>query len=103
MGDSLAAVMKKSKARLDRKIDRAQERSKGEEDTQASPEVLEAMIRCEELNQQSKAIESGYEDTEVDQETEIEDPESPNARNASVASNFRNETDFDEEDDGQDR
>mmetsp|Transcript_578 Transcript_578/g.742 ORF Transcript_578/g.742 Transcript_578/m.742 type:complete len:86 (-) Transcript_578:1081-1338(-) len=32
MGDSFATVMKKSKARLERKIDKAQQRSKEEDD-----------------------------------------------------------------------
>lgn len=64
MGDSFVSVMKKSKARLDRKIDKAQMKAKDTADGDTSPEVLEALIRCDDLNQQAM-LESATEESDM--------------------------------------
>ena len=51
LGDSFEVAMVKSKVRLDRKIDRESKRfDDGGATTVDSPEALEALISCEELN-----------------------------------------------------
>jgi len=87
MGDSFEAIMMKSKAKLERKIDRAAQKTKDADDGEYSQEALEALIRCEELNQQSNALETGTDESDENEETEVEEAQSANQRKSSLASN----------------
>lgn len=72
MGESFEMMMKKNKKRLDRKINRAMQRQ-SKKDLEDDPETLEALIRCDDLNQQSEVVDSGLDDSDVNEETEVEE------------------------------